>query len=197
MFHRNVCVSVYTTLSIRPNTDTATVIMPTSAKTLIEFVREHCTYIPHTELLALSNPSCAQVDRDLRCPICFVPLLANEHRAIRVDLDQCHHAFDADCLSLYLLAGLNRCPLCRTQWFDIPVDARTAQNVERAQEQRISQLGNLVIQLNLIIHDAVVIEDDENPIVLELSEADGSQRGGHEVENGFRLLPEADEEVPE
>ena len=160
--------------------------MTENTTTLVDFVLQYCTCLPDT-------PAPAQTDVDLTCPICLTHLLDSTHHVIRIDLLSCHYSFDADCLSRYFLAGHNKCPLCRSERYDIPKGARTAQTiVEDGLSERLQDLMEALLRLRIMVREAEVIDDDLDEFSREHEGRADEQRESLQLllEPGFRMLSE-------
>ncbi|KAF2702752.1 hypothetical protein K504DRAFT_508712 [Pleomassaria siparia CBS 279.74] len=118
--------------------------MISPAPSLTDFLLTHCTYVSYPSPLPSSpsstTPSLSTHTSEI-CAICLCTLSTIPHRIIQVNIAPCHHIFDADCLSRYLLAGFNRCPLCRRNWYEVPSDVV---NEGISQRDRITELEDML-----------------------------------------------------
>ena len=60
---------------------------------------------------------------DGQCAICFSEYEPDD-KVVRAGMEQCQHAFHADCILPWLAFGKKRCPTCR-QWFVAGTGSRT------------------------------------------------------------------------
>jgi hypothetical protein len=128
--------------------------MTENTMTLVDFILQHCICLPDT-------PDPGPIDVDPTCPICLTHLLDSTHHVIQIDLPSCHHSFDADFLSRYFLPGYNKCPLRRSEWYDISEGVRTAQTiVEDGLGERLQGLMEALLRLRIMVREAEVIDDD-------------------------------------
>lgn len=133
--------------------------MSTPTLPLAMFLASHCKPLPDTTLLDVDRPAQVPPSSPLICPICLTPLLTAELPALQIILSSCKHVFCADCLSRYILAGYNTCPLCRSQWYEIPEGATTGQTAALSADERIAELERLVM---LLFDDVAATREEVN-----------------------------------
>ncbi|PSN70027.1 hypothetical protein BS50DRAFT_662062 [Corynespora cassiicola Philippines] len=137
--------------------------MSDTPPTLVEFIRTCCTPLSETRLLGVDHPS-QSPGSALDCSICLSSVVSSSDGGIQVDNGACRHTFDAECLSRYVLAGYNNCPLCREIWFEIPADATTARTVDREAEGEWENLSELIMELLFFLYRPNQTEPREDDI---------------------------------
>jgi len=137
--------------------------MTNTGRTLLNFLKNYCDYLPTADLHGEASTH-SQVLQNEKCPICLTTLAESVHRIVQVSLATCHHALDEDCLTRYILAGFTRCPLCRTEWYDIPEGATTNLNAVSAEEaalQSVDALRDAMLDLRNFVRDLEGPADDD------------------------------------
>ncbi|KAF2119490.1 hypothetical protein BDV96DRAFT_596205 [Lophiotrema nucula] len=101
------------------------------------------------ETCYLHPTSQRQLPEEPCCPICFENYDDQDHQPTRVLIENCHHVFGLSCLNNMFSRrrdqnAVNRCPLCRTEWF---MSEYTPEAQERANMELLRQISPSSIYL--------------------------------------------------
>ncbi|KAF2110527.1 hypothetical protein BDV96DRAFT_651158 [Lophiotrema nucula] len=160
--------------------------------TLVEFILRHCTVLPN---LIMRPDSTEIVDySQLQCPICLSTILESEGVAVQVNIGNCRHIFDVECLSAYAIANFNRCPMCRITWFRALGSSQDATPEDGEAAEHLRLIHYAILQLRIILNDEDNVPDElwnewQRQLELESGEASSPNRSPLEYEDSSVSSP--------